>query len=185
MSTVADDIETQRLDWTERVKDMSRSDLLAELQRAGGHAGQAAVIRDELRRRRVPRRENGATTTRRGKRTEALACLLSDGLTFNWFSVEEFDFERCRATVEAASPDIDGDYDLYEVRARDVVRGLRLFREDERVPKNATAWRTVLFGETNGEEGDYAAATADAVMQFAIYGEIVFESRSEAGQRVF
>jgi hypothetical protein len=43
------------------------------------------------------------------------------------------------------------------------------------VPKRCRAWKTVLFDRTNGEAGDYDAETSDAVMQFAIYGQIVFE----------
>lgn len=117
------------------------------------------------------------TPQRRSTRTAAFAALLADGLAHPAFYIHEFDFERCTATVEAQNTDGRRRDLLCDLTAADVTRGLRLFRKRlvaERVPKNASAWQTVLYGQTGGARGDYTAETAAEVMQLAVYGEIEF-----------
>ncbi len=181
--TITEDLRFLRAGYVEQVKEMTADELAIELQQLRDLNCPAAtdervdIVNNELasRKQPSPKPQICPTTT---PRRRALACLLSDGLRGNWAELEAFDFESCTATVEAASPDIDGDYDIYEVGPRDVSRGLRLFRkhlERERVSRRNRAWKVVLFDRTNGEAGDYDAKSADAVMQFAIYGQIIFE----------
>lgn len=47
------------------------------------------------------------------------------------------------------------------------------YRERTKV-RESYAWQTVIFDRTNGEDGDYDANTADNVLQFAIYGQVIF-----------
>lgn len=139
-------------------------------------------------------------TARTAERLEALSCILCDGLSYPWFQVEYLDEEKVHAVIHADTGDYDDDdepiFERHEVTADDVARGLRMVREyfngerelyagqwdfyrkddpDWTAPKGSTdsyLYQLILFDRTNGEDGDYDAATADMVMQFAIFGEV-------------
>ena len=138
-------------------------------------------------------------SNRTAERLEALSYILSDGLSYSWFRVEEFDDEAVTATVWTTDDDSDDEEDFtvkHEITADDVARGLRMVREYfngerelykgewayhlERDPnwtptKGSTdsyLYQLIVFDRTNGEDGDYDANTADMVMQFAIFGEV-------------
>lgn len=80
---------------------------------------------------------------------------------------------------------LDGKREMYagewKYAAKDLVRNGVIATEADFDPlKHAVAdpgsyaRQTILFGKTNGEQGDYDANTADAVLQFAIFGETIF-----------
>lgn len=144
------------------------------------------------------------------KRTEALGCILSDGLMYSWFQVEELDADACTATIQVQDPDDEDNWIEHNIGPADVARGLRLYREylqgkregfpgewkyraddavragliasaDEfvgtehaKASPDSYAWETVKFDQTNGDEGDYDANTADSVMQFATLGYTIY-----------
>lgn len=65
--------------------------------------------------------------------------------------------------------------------AEDAVRVGRIKNVSEFVPgvhnradDTSYGWQTVKFDQTNGEDGDYDANTADSVMQFAILGYAIY-----------
>ncbi|ASZ75429.1 hypothetical protein PBI_JOSHKAYV_90 [Mycobacterium phage JoshKayV] len=71
----------------------------------------------------------------------------------------------------------------WRYKARDEIRAGRIENESDFDPvkwreasgvRQSYAWQTVIFDRTNGEEGDYDANTADNVLQFAIFGEVIF-----------
>ena len=138
-------------------------------------------------------------TARTPERMEALGYILSDGLSYSWFQVEELDDEAVTATVWTGDDDSDDEEDFtvkHEITADDVARGLRMVREyfngerelyngqwdyhralnpDWTPTKGSTdsyLYQLILFDRTNGEDGDYDAGTADMVMQYAILGEV-------------
>lgn len=152
-------------------------------------------------------------TKRTAERMEALSCILSDGLMYDWFWVKDLDEEAVTATILATDPDDEEAKRIaHKIGPDDVARGLRLYREwlegkreafkgewgykakdavragriasvedfDPVADREATgvrksyAWQTAVFDRTNGAEGDYDANTADNVLQFAIYGQIIF-----------
>lgn len=122
-------------------------------------------------------------TTRSAERLEALSFILTDGLTYEWFRVESIDDEACTAVVltDAEQGEDFEKIDRHEIGPDDVARGLRLFREyaegkndGKRARPDWYGWQTVEFDRTNGAEGDYDAGTADMVMQFAIFGEVIY-----------
>lgn len=142
---------------------------------------------------------------RSAKRMEALGYILSDGLCYSWFRVEELDVDAVTATLLVDTGDVNEDtgariFKRYKITADDVARGLRMYREmlegkreefhgqwkmraegnsfcraeGERVAPDAYAWETVKFDRTNGDDGDYDANTADAVMQLATLGQVMY-----------
>jgi hypothetical protein len=71
----------------------------------------------------------------------------------------------------------------WEYRAKDEIRAGRIATVEDFDPvayrevtgaRESYAWQTVIFDRTNGVEGDYDANTADNVMQFAIFGELIY-----------
>jgi hypothetical protein len=69
----------------------------------------------------------------------------------------------------------------WKYAAKDAVRAGIIADESEFVGTkhnvaraDSYARQTILFGKTNGAAGDYDANTADAVLQFAIFGETIF-----------
>lgn len=69
----------------------------------------------------------------------------------------------------------------WKYRIKDLLREGKIADESEFKPEihcrakgDAYGWQTVLFDRTNGRDGDYDANTADAVLQFAIFGETVY-----------
>lgn len=137
-------------------------------------------------------------TTRTADRLKALSYILSDGLSYSWFQVDSINEDACKAVVRVDGPDDEeGDMTLnWRVGPDDVARGLRMVREyaegkrelyngewkyyldkdpnwlPVRAGKDSYLWELVKFDDTNGEDGDYDANTADMVMQFAILGEV-------------
>lgn len=141
-------------------------------------------------------------------RMETLSCILSDGLTYSWFDVEELDVDAVTAVVVTEHDDQGPS--RHEIGPDDVARGLRMYREylegkreafpgewgyaaqhalqlgriqaldqfDSAVHARADAdsygWQTVKFDRTNGADGDYDANTADSVLQFAVFGHLVY-----------
>lgn len=43
-----------------------------------------------------------------------------------------------------------------------------------RADEGSYGWQTVVFDRTNGEDGDYDANTADNVIQFAVFGQVIY-----------
>ena len=135
-------------------------------------------------------------TTRSPERLQALSYILSDGLTYSWFQCSILDDETCTATVWTDDEEENTFDNKHEVGPDDVARGLRMVREyaegkrelyngewkyyldkdpnwlPVRAGKDSYLWELVKFDDTNGDEGDYDAGTADMVMQFAILGEV-------------
>jgi hypothetical protein len=138
-------------------------------------------------------------TTRTPERLEALGYILSDGLSYSWFQVEELDDEAVTATVWTGDDDSDEEDEFtvkHEITADDVARGLRMVREyfngerelyngqwdhyraedpDWTPTKGSTdsyLHQLIVFDRTDGADGDYDADTADMVMQYAILGEV-------------
>lgn len=136
-------------------------------------------------------------TTRTPERLQALSYILSDGLSYSWFDVEQLDEEAVTAVVWTDEDGDDAVDTKNHVTADDVARGLRMFREyfngerelyngewdyyrrtkgDNWTPTKGSTdsylYQLILFDRTNGEDGDYDASTADMVMQFAIFGEV-------------
>jgi len=69
----------------------------------------------------------------------------------------------------------------WKFRAKDALRAGIIKDEKDFDPQrhavadgDSYARQTILFGKTNGAAGDYDANTADAVLQFAIFGETTF-----------
>ena len=142
-------------------------------------------------------------TKRSPERLQALSYILQDGLMYEWFRCYHLDEDTCTAAIEADTGDIDyitGNpvWKRVEIGPGDVARGLRMFREyaygDRELyhgewemkrrrdpeyqpapgPKSWYGWQLVEFDRTNGDEGDYDAITADMVMQFAIFGQVIY-----------
>lgn len=143
-------------------------------------------------------------TKRSAKRMQALGYILSDGLVYSWFECEALDYEAVTATLRVNTGDFDANDDevwkTVEITADDVARGLRMYREmaegkreefpgqwkmradgntfcraeGEALDKGSYAWELVRFDRTNGDEGDYDANTADAVLQFATLGYAIY-----------
>lgn len=66
-------------------------------------------------------------------------------------------------------------------RARDAVRSGRIAKVEDfvgevhaRADADSYGWQTVEFDKTNGQDGDYDANTADSVLQFAIFGKVIY-----------
>lgn len=72
-------------------------------------------------------------TTRTAERLQALEYILSDGLSYSWFRVRNYNEEDCTATVYVATGDYDENdkevFEKFEVGPDDVARGLRMYRE--------------------------------------------------------
>lgn len=141
---------------------------------------------------------------RSAKRLEALGYILGGGLHYSWFQVLELDEDAVTAKLRVNTGDFDDDGDEVwkdvDLTADDVARGLRMYREwcegkretypgqwkqaaegngfcraeGEPIDKGSYAWELVKFDQTNGEDGDYDANTADNVIQFATLGYAIF-----------
>lgn len=149
-------------------------------------------------------------TTRTAERLQALEYILSDGLSYSWFRVSDYNEDDCTATVWT-DEDEEGTFEVeHKIGPDDVARGLRMYREwlegkremfpgewkytikdlirkelitdesefDPEIHARASArsygWQTVDFDRTNGADGDYDANTADNVMQFAVFGQVIY-----------
>lgn len=152
---------------------------------------------------------------RSSKRLQTLGYILSDGLNYSWFDVEELDTDAVTATLLVDTGDYNKEtgnqiFKRVKITADDVARGLRMYKEylqgkreqfpgawkyaardavragkiaDEsefepekhaKVDSESYAWQTVKFSDTNGDEGDYDANTADSVMQLATLGQVMY-----------
>jgi len=102
-------------------------------------------------------------TKRSAERTEALSCILIDGLTYDWFGVRELNEDTVTATVMAANPDDpeDGEPTLHTIGPDDVARGLRMYRE-------------YLEGKREGYPGEWRFEARAAVRQGRIASEDEF-----------
>ena len=99
---------------------------------------------------------------RSAQRTEALSCILSDGLMYEWFQVAALHSESCTATVLAMDPDDEDNARIvHEVTADDVARGLRMYRE-------------YLEGKREGFPGEWKYRAKDAVREGVIATESDF-----------
>lgn len=138
-------------------------------------------------------------TTRTAERLQALEYILSDGLSYSWFRVSDYNEDACTATVWT-DEDEEGTFEVeHKIGPDDVARGLRMVREyfngeremyngewdlyrrikgeDWKPSKGSTdsyLYQLIVFDRTNGEEGDYDANTADMVMQFAVFGQVIY-----------
>ncbi|AHJ86699.1 hypothetical protein CRB1_88 [Mycobacterium phage CRB1] len=120
-------------------------------------------------------------TTRTAERMQTLSYILCDGVSYSWFDVRALDENACTAVIYTDEDD-EGTFDKrHEIGPDDIARGLRLFREycegkldGKRARPDYYGWELVKFDRTNGEDGDYDAGTADMVLQFAIFGEVIF-----------
>lgn len=141
-------------------------------------------------------------TTRTAERLQALEYILSDGLSYSWFRVTAYNEDECTATVLGNTGDYDADdnevWQRHEIGPDDIARGLRMVREYAQgkrelyngewkfyldrdpnwKPKQANEgsylWELVKFDQTNGEDGDYDANTADMVLQYAVFGQVIY-----------
>ena len=71
-------------------------------------------------------------TNRTPERLKTLEYILSDGLTYPWFGVTDYDEDACTATVWTADEDSDDEEELsvaHKIGPDDVARGLRMVRE--------------------------------------------------------
>lgn len=102
-----------------------------------------------------------STTTKRSKaRTEALGCILSDGLSYSWFKVHAISPDTCKAVVSVMEED-EETWTKKLVTADDVARGLRMYRE-------------YLEGKREAFEGEWKYAAANAVRRGVIENEDQF-----------
>ena len=88
------------------------------------------------------------------QRLQTLEYILSDGLSYSWFRVEDYDGDACTATVLADTGEYDDDgeqiFKKHEIGPGDVARGLRLYRE----------W---LEGKREAFRGEWGYQAADEV----------------------
>lgn len=130
------------------------------------------------------------------QRLQFLGYIATDGTTYDWLNLIEFDEKTCTGKMQIFNDDDE------EGRARkivefgpdDIARGIRMYREyldgeregirgawakgyetkGEKVSPNAYGRQLILASDTNGDDGDYDANTADSALQFAFYGNLVY-----------
>lgn len=133
--------------------------------------------------------------SRSAERTQFLSDVLSTSLHYHWFRLIEADWDKGTATIKAEHD--ENYWQKHEIGPDDVARGLRMYREwlegkreaypgqwemgfsssraeGERAGASYYGWELVKADRTNGEEGDYDADTADAALQFAIFGGVIY-----------
>lgn len=113
-----------------------------------------------------------STTTTTGRRsqarTEALGCILTDGLSYSWFKVHAMSSATCKAVVSVL--DADENWVKQQVGPADVARGLRMYRE-------------YLEGKREGFKGEWKYRAADAVRAGVIEKEEDFVGTEHARAR--
>lgn len=120
---------------------------------------------------------------RTDKRAQFLADVLTtavEGGTNYWASVSGYvwDFERHEGTVHDTRATLHDEEDggkEYALNLDVIAKGMGKMRQYLKDADPGHYWRQGLLADrTNGEEGDYDAEFADAVVQYGLLGELVY-----------